>query len=430
MLALMLSGSAGVAEQRQTDSPRADRGYVLQAVRDTWRYFEECQDPQTHLVWDHAEEARANPGQYTSITNIAFQMSCTVAAQDLGIISRRSALKQVSQTLSTLERLQRNRGFFYNFYDTRTLKPLDGWISCIDNAWLGYALIVVRQEYGPELGERASALLHLQDYWVFYDPGKGLLRHGFHFPSRGITYGHYLMFCSEPRAASLLAIAKGDVPAQHWFRMARAPEKQDRGYNPGTERVYQGTPVRESFYVYQNVPIVPSWGGSQFEFLMPRLFVDEGRLAPGSLGENGRRAVDAQIAFAHESGMPVWGMSPCADPEGGYGEYGVAPIGAEGYPAGVVTPHASFLALDVRPKEAIENLRVLEERFRMRGRYGFRDSVAPATGKVSSVYLALDQGMSLIAAANWLRGGSIRNRVMRDPLMKDIPSLLAAERFY
>jgi hypothetical protein len=136
------------------------------------------------------------------------------------------------------------------------------------------------------------------------------------------------------------------------------------------------------------------------------------------------------MAYAAERGMPVWGMSPCSNPAGGYGEYGAAPIGVQGYPDGVATPHASFLALEIRPREALANLRKMEELYPVRGRYGFRDSVETGTGRVSELYLALDQGMILTAIGNYLTNGGIRRRVMRDPEMKNASAILGKERFY
>lgn len=167
-----------------------------------------------------------------------------------------------------------------------------------------------------------------------------------------------------------------------------------------------------------------------FEFLMPTLFIDEQRHARESLARNNRSAVDAQIAYADECGMPVWGMSPCADPNGGYKEYGADPVGVNGYASGVATPHASFLALELRPAEAVANLRKMQTMYEMRGRYGFRDSVDTKTGRVSDKYLALDQGMTLIAIDNYLNRGAIRRRVMRDPAMKQAPCILSQEVFY
>lgn len=417
--------AAAVALSIQTDSDG-----LKDTARLTWRYFQECRDPATNLVWDHASEDGGEKGEYTTPTNIAFDIAAAIAADDLGLIEQPRAIKHITGVLNTLERLEKDRGFLFNSYKTATALPADTFVSFVDNGWLSFALIAARQAYRKDLGDRCTALLAAQNYGVFYDSGAGLMRHGYHIPSRGITYGHYSMFCSEPRGPSLLAICKGDVPREHWFRMERARYAPGKGYHSGETRRYGGVDVREGYFVYEGISIVPSWGGSMFEFLMPSLFIDEMSHASRSLGENSARAVDAQIEYAKRQSLPVWGMSPSAKPSGGYGEFGVPAIGVQGYPATAVTPHASFLALSVRPARALENLCVLRERYGMVGRYGYRDSVDPATGQVSSVYLALDQGMSLVAIANHLNGGAIRRRVMEDPLMRGAPGLLREERFY
>jgi|DewCreStandDraft_4_1066084.scaffolds.fasta_scaffold04495_3 hypothetical protein len=425
LLALMLGVSAAAGGET-----RDNHSYLMQVARETWRYFEECRDPAYGLVWDHSGENGEGRGEYTGPTNIALDLTSTLAAMDLGIITRQQAQARIGTIVGTLQKLDRYRGFFYNFYETATLKPTVRFLSFVDNGWLTLALLAVRQEFPGEIRQQATAIVDSQDYAFFYDRKAGLMYHGFHTDRRGIRYGHYAIFCSEPRGPSLLAISRGDVPEEHWFRMERARPAEGRDYRGGEVRLYCGVEVQESYYVYRGVPIVPSWGGSMFEFLMPSLFIDELRYARTSLGENNRRAVDAQIAFAAESGMPVWGMSPCANPAGGYGEYGAPPIGVQGYPAGVATPHASFLALEIRPRESLANIRKMEQIYPVRGRYGFRDSVDTSSGQVASVYLALDQGMILTAIGNYLTGGSVRRRVMRDPSMKRAPAILAKERFY
>jgi len=413
----------------QADTP-ADKVFLSQVARDTWRYFEECKDSATGLVWDSASENRSTKGVYTSPTNVGMDICCTVAANDLGIIDRKAAIQRISGIFETLDKLEKDKGLFYNFYRVDSLRPTNKFVSSIDNAWLSVALMVARQAYPDELSGTASRLLKSQNYGVFYDKGNGLLWWGYNKEKTDTKYGHYDMFCSESRAAYVVAIGKGDITAQSWFRMTRAPKVDGKGYNSGEIRSYRGVKVRESYFVYNGKPIVPSWGGSMFEFLMPALFFDEAGLAPKSLGENARRAVDAQIAYAKQAGLCVWGMSPCAKPDGNYAACGVTEIGAGGYPPEVITPHAAFLALEVRPEEAIGNLNEMAKRYKIRGRYGFFDSVDPKSGSVCDRYLVLDQGMILIAIDNYLHNGAIRRRVMQDPLMKRIPALLAEERFY
>ena len=177
---------------------------------------------------------------------------------------------------------------------------------------------------------------------------------------------------------------------------------------------------------------MPSWGGSMFEALMPTLVVDETRHAPASLGPND--VVHATLQRRHaldELGYPVWGMSPSATAVGdGYGEFGVPDLGVLGYPAGVVTPHASALALAVTPEAALDNLRELASRYAIYGEYGFYDAVEPTSGKVGYRYLTLDQAMLFVALANHLADGVIQRHFASDPIAANALPMLAEESFF
>jgi len=166
-----------------------------------------------------------------------------------------------------------------------------------------------------------------------------------------------------------------------------------------------------------------------FEALMPTLLLDEGTLSPNGLGRNDRAHVRVQRDYAmRELGYPVWGMSPSARVDGGgYGEFGAPVLGARGYVDGIVTPHASALALTVARDDAVANLRELVEHFPVYGDFGFYDGVDPMTGRVAHVYLSLDQGMTFLAVANALAGGRLRERFASDPVVAAVLELLRAE---
>jgi len=177
---------------------------------------------------------------------------------------------------------------------------------------------------------------------------------------------------------------------------------------------------------------VPSWGGSMFEALMPTLVLDEARHAPRSLGANDAAHVAVQRRYAlEELGYPVWGLSPSSTPgNDGYGEYGVRVLGSLGYGAGAVTPHALALALGVAPAEAAAELRQLAARYDSYGEYGFYDAVDPRSGQVAHAYLALDQAMTFISAANYLKDGCIRRRFAADPIAARALAVIGEERFF
>ncbi len=96
-----------------------------------------------------------------------------------------------------------------------------------------------------------------------------------------------------------------------------------------------------------------------------------------------------------------------------------------------VTPHASALALAFTPAEATANLRRLAERYDLYGDLGFYDALDPVSGEVARAYLALDQSMILIAAANYLKEGVVQRRFAADPIIAKVRCpLLAAENFF
>jgi hypothetical protein len=198
------------------------------------------------------------------------------------------------------------------------------------------------------------------------------------------------------------------------------------------QKTVRGHPVWGGYYEWQGIRYVPSWGGSMFEALMPTLVVDEVKAAPASLGANDVAHAVVQRRYALETlGYPVWGLSPSSVPPGeGYHEFGVRVLGARGYGAGVVTPHASALALAVTPGEATANLRRLAERYDLYGDFGLYDAVDPTSGEVARTYLALDQAMILIALANHLHPHAVTDLFARDPIAARALAILGDERFF
>ena len=235
---------------------------------------------------------------------------------------------------------------------------------------------------------------------------------------------HYGVFYAEPRAASYMAIARGDVPEEHWFSgpIRTFPVHyswQSQTPKNRVEKTVLGHTVNGGYYEWKDLQYVPSWGGSAFEALMPTVVLNEKELAPEGLGANNAVHALGQYRYATEElNQPVWGMSPCSVPGGTYAEYGAKAFGIKGYKPGVVTPHASVLTLEYVPKEAVANLRKMIELYDIYGEYGFYDSVDIESGKVARKYYALDQGMILVAINNYLGDGPIRRRFHSNPEMK------------
>jgi hypothetical protein len=474
---LALAAPAFAGSERDTM-----RGYAA----DTWRSFELMADPRTGLPSDNVSESGVR-ARYTSPTNIGTYLWSTIAARDLGIIRRGEAYARMARVLRSVERLERHEqsGQFYNWYDPQTGEKLTVWpndgstvypfLSSVDNGWLGAALMMV-QRAEPGLRDEARAIEREMDWGFYYDPNAGQLRGGawtepppqcnvpatYEGDDVYYTCHHYGALNTEPRITSYLGIADGSVPPQHYFRMWRTfPDSCDWSWQEqkpeGVTRRYMGVDVFEGSYRYRGMRLVPSWGGSMFEALMVPLLVPEEQWGPRSWGVNHPLHVRAQKEHGlREADYGYWGFSPSNNPDGGYREYGVDPIGLEpngyssdqerthvdygfepcrpampepaAYGRGVVTPHASFLALDFERRDALANLARIKRDFDSYGEGGFFDAVEVRTGKVSKFWLALDQGMVMAALANEL-GDDRLQRYLAPELERSVRPLLAMERF-
>jgi hypothetical protein len=419
--------------------PADEREFVARLAADTWRGLEAFVDREHQLPVDNVRLAAtpddARVGDYTNITTVGLRLIAIVAAHELGLIARDEAVGRVRTLLATLAGLETSQGFFFNYYDTTSLERTSNLVSFVDSSWLTAGLMVVRTAF-PELGDACGRVIDRQDYRFFYDRAFGLMSHGYWVHRRERSRYHYGVLYAESRLGSLIAIGKGDVPASHWFRMTRtfSPACSWQSETPIGRRAKRigGARFFGGWYEWKGERYVPSWGGSMFEALMPTLVLDETRWAPTSLGANDRAHVTVQRRWAlEELGYPVWGLSPSATPAGiSYGEYGVHVLGSLGYGAGAVTPHASALALTVAPEEAVANLRRLAGRYDVYGEYGLYDAVDPGSGEVAHAYLALDQAMILVAAANYLTGGAIQGLFAADPIAARALPVVGAERFF
>jgi len=421
--------------------PADDREFLWRVAADTWRGIAAFTDRENGLPIDHVRFAAASPepasariGDYVSPSSIGLYLVSVAAAFELELVSREEALARLARVMQTLERLESHRGMLFNFYDTTSLERTSGFVSFIDSAWLTAGLMVVRSTF-PELAELATRMIDERDYGLFYDSAHQQMSHGYDVDAKAPSPYHYATLYTEARLGSLIAIGKGDVSEDHWFRMLRTfPEActwQSLPPQSRKRKEVRGHAVTGGWYEWKGLRYVPSWGGSMFEALMPTLVVDERALAPRSLGRNAEVHVAVQKRYAlEELGWPVWGMSPAASPgPEGYREYGVPVLGARGYADAAVTPHAVALALPVDPGAATETLRRLASRYDIYGEYGFLDSVDPRSGTIGAAYLILDQAMLFVALANHLDAGIVQRRFSSDPIAARALSILADEDF-
>ena len=155
----MLAYTTGLPlEHRHPPLNREQRAALRRIARKTWRFFEELLTPADNwLIPDNYQENRADViAHRTSPTNIGLQLLAALAAHDFGYLSITGVVDRLEPTFDTLLRMQRYRGHFYNWYDTRTLAPLaPPYISTVDSGNLaGYLLTLA---LGPRRADRVAA---------------------------------------------------------------------------------------------------------------------------------------------------------------------------------------------------------------------------------------------------------------------------------
>src|SRR5665647_1499944 len=521
-------------------SSDADR--LRLTARRTWRFFEAFVTPADNMLPpDNFQEDPAAIAHRTSPTNIGLYLLSAASARDFGWIGTIDAIERLEATLSTMGRLVRFRGHFYNWYDTQDLRALDPpYISTVDSGNLAghlLALAAACQEWasvplddarrfagiadslelareeaarmsdGPrtqtmtwrqleeaiaklaidlrqpvpdrvnvaerlaEFARSADAIADIStvlsiesgkgvdsdlvfwtnavrhaigshgrdaadtesantaarlsalarnarttalemQYTFLLDEDRKLLSIGYLVSEGMLDTNCYDLLASEARLASFLAIAKGDIPARHWFRLGRAV-----------------TPVGTGAALI-------SWSGSMFEYLMPSLVM---RAPAGSLIEQtSRLVVRRQMSYGANLDVP-WGISESAfnardiELTYQYSNFGVPGLGLKrGLGTNtVIAPYATALAAMVDPQAAAENFARLTD-VGAKGRYGFYEALDYTASRVPKgehvaivrVFMAHHQGMTVVAIADALLDGAMRTRFHSDPIVQATELLL------
>ncbi|NCT69284.1 MAG: cyclic beta 1-2 glucan synthetase [Rhodanobacteraceae bacterium] len=241
------------------------------------------------------------------------------------------------------------------------------------------------------------------DYEFLHDPRRHLFTIGYNVSEARGDSGCYDLLASEARLGLFVAIAHGAVPQQGWFALGRMLTAHD------------------------GLPVLMSWSGSMFEYLMPLLVMP---LFPGSLlAQTCRGAVERQIAYARRHEVP-WGIS-----ESGYNvtdaaqNYQYRAFGVPGLALQrglsqelVIAPYASALALTVAPRRAAANLAAMAARGWL-APYGFYEAIdftavrqpRGAGHTVVRSFMAHHQGMSLVAFAHALLDRPMQRRFESHP---------------
>ncbi|HKB01326.1 MAG TPA: glucoamylase family protein, partial [Gemmataceae bacterium] len=264
-----------------------------------------------------------------------------------------------------------------------------------------------------ELGRRAVAFAEAMDFRFLYSETRNLFAIGYNVPLERLDPAHYDLLASEAAITSFLAVARGVVPRKHWFQLGRLATRC--GGRPG----------------------LVSWGGTMFEYLMPRLLLPA---PPGTLLDTAQHAaVCHQMEYGRQKHVP-WGVSEsgfavvdATSLDYQYQSFGVPGLGLKrglGKDL-VVAPYATMLAVPVDAHAAVANLAALRE-CGGEGPFGFYEALDFTPERVDNdrkcqvvkEYMAHHQGMGLCAITNRLKEDVHVRRLRAEPAVRAVELLL------
>ena len=262
-----------------------------------------------------------------------------------------------------------------------------------------------------QLADKCMNLANMEFDFLF-DKSQNLLSIGYNVEERRRDSGYYDLLASEARLTTFVGISQGKLPQDSWFALGR-------------QLTGQGAK-----------PVLLSWGGSMFEYLMPLLVMPtyENTL----LDQTIKAVVQKQIEYGKKHSIP-WGMS-----ESGYNmldahlnyQYRAFGVPGIGFKRGlgedlVISPYSTIMALMVAPLEAYKNLRVLKEDG-YEADYGFYEAIDFTTSRllrkqkrvVIKSFMAHHQGMSLLSLSYLLLNRPMQQRFESDVHLKSTLLLL------
>lgn len=257
-----------------------------------------------------------------------------------------------------------------------------------------------------DIAALSRKLVYEMDFSFLYDHTRKLFSIGYRMFDSSLDDSYYDLLASEARLLSFVAIAKGDVPAGHWFRLGRS-----------LTSIKKGTALI-------------SWSGSMFEYLMPSLVMNTPKSS--LIEQTCRLIVKKQIQYAESKSIP-WGMSESAYNSRDlhltyqYSNFGVPDLA---FKRGigkdlVIAPYATILAGMYDAFNAVKNLKRLTK-LKAEGIYGFYESIdftktrlpEKKESAIVKAYMAHHQGMSLVSISNILNECLMCKRFHREPIIQ------------
>lgn len=542
-IAFYVSRPAGM--ERECLSEESIKELKLLA-RKTWCYFDEFAGPEENYLPadNYQEEPYKGAAHRTSPTNIGLLMVSNLAARDLGYINSIDLLQRITNTVNTLDKMQKWNGHLYNWYNTASLEVLPPkFVSTVDSGNLaGYLMVLdeglrqcgekaiyerthleafldllelcnreisedstcfeidvfrksildsvnypaedtkpseesqadgnnklekcfaqlsaaidkslselaeenkkgywvkklisaldiyqaLHQEFGAAvfdkfnnieelkmqmeyLRKRIQTLIDGMHFKSLYDSRRNLFSIGFDVEEGHPSRSYYDLFASEARQTSLVAIAKGEVEKQHWFKLGRKLTRVE-----GEKGLV-------------------SWTGTMFEYLMPRLII---KSYPNSLIEKTYHfVVNTQIKYSRSKNIP-WGISESCYHAFDialnyqYRAFGVPQLGLKRGLVNdlVIAPYATVMAIDIAPGECWDNIKKLRK-FGAEGKFGLYEALDFTASRLNEgqecavvrSYMVHHQGMSMLALVNFFKKGIMQQRFHISPQIKAVDSLI------
>ena len=361
-----------------------------------WNFYEDFVTEGDH--WLPPDNVQMEPpkgiAHRTSPTNIGLYLSCAVAARDFDFIDTPGLIQRLERTMNTLDKMEKWEGHLYNWYDTESLAPLPPkYVSTVDSGNLVCCLITVKEglaewlqhdfgmggggegkptgkdqslhiafseeltpvitgdfskkfnthwrERGQQLLERIGKFIKTTNFQPLYDHKARLFSLGYHMERNERDEVLYDLMASEARSASFVAIALGQISVAHWNALGRTMTKA------------------------ANRPLLLSWSGTMFEYLMPLALYAHVR---NTIWDSTYRGVvNRQIEYAEQRGVP-FGISESGyyafDHQMNY-QYRAFGVPGFGFKRGleqdlVVAPYATIMALPFA-REALASLKKIEQ---------------------------------------------------------------------
>jgi hypothetical protein len=418
-----LIGAAGmpaIAQFAQAQSLSAADDAMLDDISHrSFRYFWEQSDPKTGIARGRARfDGSPYPAERRDVGSTGdtgFSITAMCIGAERKWVTREQARDRVLATLRAYADgpVANEHGWFYHWINVRTgertgatfdsaeiaipegknLKRPKSEVSVSDSTWLVLGALTARQYFheNPEIGKLAVKIYERVDYRWMRNGHPTLLAHGW-MPEDGFIKARYEKYC-QLAAMYLLGIASPTLalPPEAWYAWERDPNEYD-GYN------YIG---KSLLWTYQ-YPF--AW----FDLRNRR----ETKASKVDYFENSATATRAHKAFCLRSAKEfpgysenIWGITSSLS-KTGYKAWGGPP--ARGGIDGSVVPSAAAGSLMFTPEISLAALRAMKDSFgdKIYGRYGFADAFHPTNGWVAEDVIALDTGITLLAAEN-LRSGNV-----------------------